>query len=33
MSIAKSRTWATVLYPENMMKDWESKIGDILQLP
>lgn len=28
---AKSRYWTCVLYPENMIQDWEIKIGDILQ--
>lgn len=29
----KSRHWVGVLYPENMIDDWESEIGDILELP
>lgn len=29
----KNRYWVAVLYPENMVDDWETKIGDILQLP
>lgn len=33
MSISKARFWASVLYPENMIDDWEIKIGDILQIP
>lgn len=31
--ISKARFWTGVLYPENMQKDWELEIGDILQLP
>lgn len=33
MSISKARFWATVLYPENMIENWESKIDEILQIP
>lgn len=29
----KARYWVGVLYPENMIMDWEVSIGDILQLP
>lgn len=29
----KNRYWTAVLYPENMIDDWEERIGDILQLP
>lgn len=28
---SKSRYWTCVLYPENMVQDWETKIGDLLQ--
>lgn len=28
-----SRYWVGILYPENMIEDWEIKIGDLLQLP
>ena len=31
--ITKARFWWAVLYPENMLSDWEDKIGDIVQLP
>lgn len=31
--INKARYWWAVLYPENMIPDWESKIGDIVQVP
>lgn len=31
--IDKARFWTAVLYPENMEKDWEDKIGDTVQLP
>lgn len=31
--INKARYWAGVLYPENMIDDWENKIGDIVQIP
>lgn len=31
--INKCRYWTGVLYPENMVEDWELQIGDILQLP
>lgn len=33
VSISKARFWATVLYPENMIENWESKIDEILQIP
>lgn len=29
----KARYWAAVLYPENMIENWETEIGDKLQLP
>lgn len=29
----KNRYWVAVLYPENMIEDWEASIGDILQVP
>ena len=28
---AKSRYWGCVMYPENMVEDWEIRIGDLLQ--
>lgn len=28
--INKARYWTAVLYPENMVKDWELLIGDIV---
>lgn len=28
---AKNRYWACVMYPENMVPDWEITIGDLLQ--
>lgn len=31
--INKARYWTAVLYPENMVKDWELLIGDIVQYP
>ena len=31
--IEKARFWVGVLYPENMRNEWETDIGDILQLP
>lgn len=31
--ITKARYWWGVLYPENMIEDWEDKIGDLLQVP
>lgn len=30
---AKGRYWWAVLYPENMVEDWEKNIDDILQIP
>ena len=33
MTISKARFWATVLYPENMIDNWENKIDEILQIP
>lgn len=29
----KSRYWCAVLYPENMIENWESDIGEVLQYP
>lgn len=29
----KNRYWSGVLYPENMVDDWQDLIGDLLQLP
>lgn len=29
----KARYWTAVLYPENMIDNWQDEIGDILQLP
>ena len=29
----KNKYWVGVLYPENMIEEWESKIGDLLELP
>lgn len=31
--INKARFWVGVLYPENMVDNWEEEIGDLLQLP
>ena len=31
--INKARFWWAVLYPENMIENWETAIGDIVQLP
>lgn len=31
--INKARYWIGVLYPENMINDWEKEIGDIVQVP
>lgn len=31
--INKSRYWVGVLYPENMIDNWEFDIGDIIQVP
>ena len=31
--IDKARYWTAVLYPENMLDDWELNIGDIVQYP
>lgn len=31
--IEKARFWCGVLYPENMVDNWEDEIGDVLQLP
>lgn len=33
MAIEKARYWTGVLYPENMVEDWENRIGDIIQVP
>ena len=30
---AKARYWWAVLYPENMIPDWQQQIDDLLQLP
>lgn len=32
-AITKSRYWWAVLYPENMVPDWEVKIADLVQVP
>lgn len=32
-AITKARYWVGVLYPENMIPEWQSEIGDMLQLP
>lgn len=29
----KARYWTAILYPENMVDDWENDIGDILEVP
>lgn len=29
----KAKYWLAVLYPENMVDNWETEIGDILQFP
>lgn len=31
--VTKSRYWVGVLYNENMIENWETEIGDVLQLP
>ena len=31
--INKARYWTGVLYPENMLEDWESRIADTVQVP
>lgn len=31
--IEKARYWWAVLYPENMIDEWEDKLPDLLQLP
>lgn len=31
--IFKTRYWVGLLYPENMVEDWQKKIGDIVQVP
>lgn len=31
--VTKSRYWVGVLYNENIVENWETEIGDILQLP
>lgn len=28
-----ARFWTAVLYPENMIEEWETDIGDVVQLP
>lgn len=30
---SNARYWTAVLYPENMVDDWETLIGDIVQIP
>lgn len=30
---SNARFWTGVLYPENMIEEWETDIGDIVQLP
>lgn len=32
-SIVSAKYWVSVLYPENMVDNWERDIGDIVQLP
>lgn len=29
----KNRQWQAILYPENMLPDWQDRIADIVQLP
>lgn len=31
--MGKAKYWLAVLYPENMVEDWQTLIGDIVQLP
>lgn len=31
--ISKARYWVGVLYPENMIEDWQDKIDDLVQVP
>lgn len=31
--ITKTRYWWAVVYPENMIEDWETQISDIIQIP
>lgn len=31
--INKAKYWSGVLYPENMVDNWEQEIGDIVQIP
>lgn len=33
MPQTKARYWCAVLYPENMIDDWEIKIGDLITFP
>ncbi len=33
MAQAKARYWCAVLYPENMIDNWEIKIGDLIEFP
>lgn len=33
MAQTKARYWCAVLYPENMIDDWEIKIGDLITFP
>lgn len=29
----KAKYWSTIMYPENMVDDWQSKIDNLLQVP
>lgn len=33
MAQLKARYWCAVLYPENMITDWQIKIGDLIEFP
>lgn len=33
MNNSKAKYWTAVLYPENMVQDWQEQIGDIIGLP
>ena len=33
MPVEKNRYWQAVMYPENMVDDWEDKIEEIIQKP
>lgn len=33
MAISKSNNWMAILYPENMIDDWEKKIAQVLEMP